>query len=50
MFANCVAGIDLALADLNIPLGYVVYSGKETYQMTPDARITSLADAITKAC
>ncbi len=43
-------GYHLALADLNIPLGYVVYSCKETYQMTPNARITSLADAITKAC
>jgi len=43
-------GYHLALADLNIPVGFVVYSGKETYQMTPDARITSLADAITEAC
>jgi uncharacterized protein len=39
-------GYHLALADLNIPAGQVVYSGAETYQMTPDARVTSLADAV----
>lgn len=41
-------GYHIALEDLKIPTGQVVYSGTESYQMTPDARIVSLADAVGK--
>ena len=39
-------GYHIALEDLKIPVGHVVYSGGESYQMTPDAHVTSLANAV----
>lgn len=36
-------GYHLALADLGIASGHVVYSGTETYRMTADAEVASLA-------
>lgn len=41
-------GYHLALTDLGIAMGNVVYSGTEAYQMAPDARVVGLADAIAR--
>jgi hypothetical protein len=39
-------GYHLALADLGIKLGHVVYSGSESYRMTPDAQVAGLAQTL----
>jgi hypothetical protein len=39
-------GYHLALADLGMEQGEVVYPGMESYQMTSDAYVTSLADVL----
>jgi predicted AAA+ superfamily ATPase len=39
-------GYHLALSDLNIACGQVVYSGPDNYQMAQDTRVTSLTDAM----
>jgi len=39
-------GYHLALVDLGITLGSVVYSGTESYRMTNDTQVTSLAEAL----
>jgi len=42
-------GYHLALNDLNIACGQVVYSGLDSYQMAQDARVMNLADAMQAA-
>lgn len=42
-------GYHLALNDLNIACGQVVYSGMDNYQMMQDTRVTNLADAMRAA-
>lgn len=39
-------GYHIALADLNIGMGHVVYPGTESYRMSQDAHVASLTDAI----
>jgi hypothetical protein len=39
-------GYHLALSDLNIAQGTIVYSGKESYRLARDANVASLPDAI----
>jgi hypothetical protein len=42
-------GYHLALNDLNIACGQVVYSGTDNYQMAQDTRVMNLADAMQAA-
>jgi hypothetical protein len=46
MYPTLSKGYHIALQDLNIPVGEVVYSGQEAYQMRPDAHVTRLAAAL----
>jgi predicted AAA+ superfamily ATPase len=39
-------GYHQALADLEIPVGQVIYTGDDRYQLAPDAIATSLADTL----
>ena len=39
-------GYHLALADLSIEVGTVVYSGAESYRMARDAQVSSLVEAM----